>query len=760
MMKSLLHIQIVAGFLFLLVSSKVGAEISIDPSLDSSQKITIEQEYFKFARVLAKSYGAEILGRPLKVTTGQTGNKLALYSQGEIRLKSSKSFTPSVLRHELAHFALERLCPRVTNQFVHEIFAILASEDYLRLGVNKSFILKRTARSYLVDNRNSKIGPKAQAAIARLLASKERRKTMKDSFKTLFETCKGSNGKSVDTELVVNSFLDEQKISFGPINIAVIDGSSGRKLYSNGSLNQRFPIGSILKPFVVAEMPSIQRAISSKANSFWSCPNGESYKRIWDWPEALAKSCNGFFLDQQPKPSELSSIVSKLESFGVRGNAFSMQELIGLSENIELSLSNVVSIYKYLSFAHPGVLDVLESTAKIGTLSNVDGRDWFIRKSIKLKTGTVRGFKGRPYHSWIVAVGPDNREGRPSFLAAIHGKGHSAFSLLKELKSRLKTVIPVQSESVEVQILGLVPPKKVKLFCSSGNKYVAYKNGRVELVKPGHQPIAGEKVFCDKGPISARFPLINGKTATREYWGHIKRVEKDQLDPVQISRGVTNRRVRARKGSVFRLTTGMSHYIERVILSEFPLGSYETLKLLALAIKNNGRFARHLRGPICDTTHCQVFNHNGEGVGKSLRRKVQKAIKDVAHLSLVNARGESPWIHFSLGGESPWSSYRDINLIEKLFGVSNIKNIIASEGQITLRGDNIKSLKCEQFRNKLSLLSCPSKIAVEEDKRIFFSGKGEGHGLGIKLRQSDALARQGKSMNDLQKTFLPHLEIK
>ena len=91
MMKSLLHIQIVAGFLFLLVSSKVGAEISIDPSLDSSQKITIEQEYFKFARVLSKSYGAEILGRPLKVTIGQTGNKLALYSQGEIRLKSSMS---------------------------------------------------------------------------------------------------------------------------------------------------------------------------------------------------------------------------------------------------------------------------------------------------------------------------------------------------------------------------------------------------------------------------------------------------------------------------------------------------------------------------------------------------------------------------------------------------------------------------------------------------------------------------------------------
>jgi hypothetical protein len=81
-----------------------------------------------------------------------------------------------------------------------------------------------------------------------------------------------------------------------------------------------------------------------------------------------------------------------------------------------------------------------------GTLAGLPDAPFFDARRIALKTGTVRDARGVPHDGWIVAVGPRDADGRPAFLAAVHGSGRAPASLLPVLRSALEDLPPARRE--------------------------------------------------------------------------------------------------------------------------------------------------------------------------------------------------------------------------------------------------------------------------------------------------------------------------
>lgn len=657
----------------------------------------------------------------IDVRSAAASNKISAHTTGR-----TLHFGPQALReegirnHELAHAFLTTYCPAFEGEkFLQETFAYQVSGDYRRVAASdKKFYYASISAIYLNDNRSNldKVEDVAPA-LSRLLGEKPE-KEWKVFWKDFFRSC--SSGETAAwKEKVLTNLTIPSVTAAGDEGFLLVDAVSGLPIVEKGNLNQLRPTGSLLKPLLMSGSEKLRESRSSRQDPSWACQkNQEPGSRLWSWPEALAHSCNGFFLDAKLGQLDLKPALQKIFEVSDRQLPpnLRLEHVIGLVPGLELSTREIAGLYLDLQKNHRDIMEALLETSKNGTLSGLPDSPWFEKNNIALKSGTARDSLNRPVIGWIAAV-------TPTWIAVHFKVGRSPPEMLGGMRDLLKNFAGLKAEPSEVQILGLVPENRVELRCR-----------KLDSSEVASELLEGEVFHCPNNSILARYPMNDGSLVERNYFGEIRK-SAFNLNP-ELTKNTTARRARARSGSSLILKTSRLSYTLEVLASEYPQGRIETLKALAYAIQSNAASDRHGDRPVCDTTHCQVYQGNWANLDLSGRTRILEAVLAVEHEN-PDRKG---WVPFAIGGNDHWKQNRTLE---------QVKGLLTAKEEKTLLSKRLGN-RCEYFRNQLSLPSCPKKIAIKGSE-IVFEGRGEGHGQGVDLTAADALAAQGYGYREILK---------
>lgn len=695
----------------------------------------------------------------------------------------------AVFLHELAHVFFENRCASMARSapLLSEAFALFASGDAARRSFEGTrFLFASSARDWLLAHAGDAHADSAvaQQALARVLAQPESAARWEGTFSRLLASC-GSAASSPSGAM--SAFLDEVRgvptsapaaaanapeVTPSVLDFLLVDGLAGEMLAEEGRPRARFPPGSILKPSLVAAVPSLMEPRVARAAAEWHCPTAPKAGEFFTWERALAASCNGFFLDFPGAPEAFGSWTDEMAVLGVHlpDRALTMAERIGLRDGITLSPVEAVRLFAWLDRKAPFVVDALRRTPASGTLAGAPEAAWFLERGIALKTGTVRDAGSAPLHAWIVAVGPRGDSGAPAFVAALHATSRATAALLPELKRRLTAALTGLETPVDVQILGLVPGAGVGLACDGGAPLLERSQaGNWKFAAPRHaipegSLVPGTTYACTAAPVVLTFADGHGTTIRRRYFGSL-RVEFTPALDVASSVPLRERSARARRGSRFVLATSERAYVTSAILSELPAGHSQLLAALALVVRNNRLTHRHGDRPPCDTTHCNLFGQDGQ-VPAAARRRAQAAVASLAAFEIAAPRGGREWLPFSLGGSEAWTSVRTAEAVARALGLDAPATRVtpAGKGEIDVSTPNgTRRFACEVVRNQLRLPSCPESAALVEgapaDRAFHFRGAGEGHGAGLDLTSAAAAAAEGADARTLLVRAWPELRV-
>ncbi len=674
---------------------------------------------------------------------GRTSLNKILLNQSLDRITRIKTF-----RHELAHLFLSRVCSTSIgqSQLVQESFALLESGDFRdHPGGAKNFPTSATAINFLRTHQlKQRPGDRKYVqAISRILNAAAIRKELHRRFEFLIqsrELCQRS-AERIESDIWSVLSREEEVIKRGPLEFVVLDRLSGELIASSGSIEKAQKVTSVLKPIVLAVFPEVMPSRVSRSKITWACPTMKSAAdlRAYTWVEGLAYSCNGFFLDANLPRSEWSRWDNYFQSYGLprrRSQVQSMNEAIGLTERVEISLLELARIYRELSFSHSQIIEALESVFTYGTLSQSADAAYYRKLGARLKSGTARTPQGVPTRAWLAGqIG--------NLILVATQEGAAAVDLLKPLKARLGEWGKISINPARVQILGLLPEVLVDFHCEKTALLLndrPIKNFRLTDLQ------RGDRLRCLSGPLLAKVPRNNGKVIHRPYWGTLTYSAPNSGADLRTSSS-TEKQARARRGSHFILETSERSYVARVLASEMSQGRRETLKALAYVVRQNLHSGRHSERPICDTTHCQVFSLN-ENLNHRRLQKYFSAFDAIAAKPIEEAR----FLNFSLGGEEPWVRKRSLTQVAKALETHQTDfELVADAEDEFLRFGNEK-VNCERLRSALKLLSCPEEIK-KEGKHFVFSGRGEGHGLGLDLKKAEAMAASGESYEKILHNF-------
>jgi hypothetical protein len=517
---------------------------------------------------------------------------------------------------------------------------------------------------------------------------------------------------------------------------------SGEVLASHGQIAQPRPFGSTLKPFLIAGAQRTPTLTPRVGDQEWAC--GDVVPASMRAQEAVLLSCNGYFLDwaEQAKGVErFGAWGPVLLSLGMSRLPDHMSEAIGLRSTLELSPLSLAAAYRLLAQARPDLVTLMRRNAKEGTLAKLP--ESMALSLVGTKTGTVRDGASRPLAGWLVGVTEDFVivklvPGRPPRLFA------ADFVALVERAKRLWA-----RDVVEVQVFSLLTPSQVDLRCERGG--FAIDDGTVTELSSDWTPLAVQlpkgTLVCLTAPFDVRLPKV---TEGRAYAGLFRRDAPAPYVPPQGTT-VTEKERRARTGSEAIFRTTRLIYVTGVLASEDSTIVGEPRAALARVISHNADTReRHGSRPVCDTTHCQVFQGS-----------VRTAESDAETLTRPPIARKG-WLPFSRGGVEPWTETRSRKEVEKALG-QPLKLItrIGSRGGLlrvtrTVTGEgepyeDTEESMCEAFRGPLKLPSCPLQTTWNE-KTVELSGEGKGHGLGLDV---EASRRSGLDQDSILKQAFP-----
>ena len=640
----------------------------------------------------------------------------------------------AALRHELAHQLLFWACPVASaDRLFHEAFALAAAGE---LGAS--------------DGPYQSL-PVAVAAVRE--GDLDRRATRQALRRVLLETL--ATGAQLPTALVhrlrecgaggrwepVTADELASPEGFTAAAAAVVLGRhSGEVLIAEGAARRALPFGSTLKPFVVAAIRGAPPVLpAERGNPDWLC--GEAMPATLDAAGALARSCNGWFhgLDaKEPDAHRLGPLGAALLRLGLSRLPASLAEAIGLQPSLQLSPWALAQAYRLLAEARPDLIEALRQTAQVGTLAGLPESPRL--RGLALKTGTVRDAGSRPRLGLIVAVDDDfvivrTRAGRAprSFAADV-----------LDLVARARGL--AGSGGAQVQVFGLLDPNAVEARCPGVG--VALASGPPALVAgspeliDGFRPLrdwlrAGPAV-CLAAPFRVRFPGLPPEG--RDYAG-VFRWSTPAPDQHAPGRPRTDRERRARRGSDFLFRTTRLLYAAGVADAEASSLHGEPRAALVRVAAHDERHSRHPGRPVCDTTHCQVFQ------GTSGARPADRDA--LSRPALPWAR----WLHFSAGGQEGWEEQRPAAQVDAALG-AGVKLVGFQGGRASVlvpRGDGeaayetAETTGCESVRAALRLPSCPERFE-RDGAAVRFFGHGQGHGVGLDL---DAAAKSGLDQDAL-----------
>ncbi len=625
------------------------------------------------------------------------------------------------LRHEIAHQFLWQVCPAgAGDALFHEALALWTSGELSRWAAGAYLSLPEARKRLSGNPRLDR--PAARRALARVLANLTSRDgELPAALAWPLRRC--ADGARWQP-LTVSALVDAAFGKLAEVTV-VLDRHSGALVEQRGPVNLAMPYGSLLKPFALAGQSEAPQLPVDPARAEWLC--GEELPDPLDGATALLRSCNGYFLDwasQRPEVAQLGSYGALLQGLGLARPPADMRETIGIRPTLRLSPLALAQAYRLLAAARPDLIALLQRNPVEGTLSGLAASPRL--EGVAVKTGTVRDAQSTPRIGWLAAVDRD-------LVVVMARPGRAPRRFAGELVKTLEALrTRQQHRAVAVQVLGLVPAEHVEARCE-GLGVTASRYGPIvhpRRLLPLLALTAAGRALCLGAPWQLRFPDL-GPTQ-RAYAGTFafSPPPRYRAPPGQQ---VPRRARLARQGSSFVFTGSRGGYVAGVLRSEDAAAGGEARIALAQVIAHNVEQPRHPGRAICDTTHCQVFQGTAP-VDPLLER----------------ALGSPPlpwsgWLPFSRGGDESWEQARSRAEVAELLG----------RGFASLRFDGLRlrylrsiddgeaiydeatELPCELLRNRLKLPACPQR-AVERGEQVVFSGRGEGHGLGLQVEQAKA----------------------
>jgi hypothetical protein len=622
------------------------------------------------------------------------------------------------LAHELAHQFLLQVCaPASADTLFHEAFALVTSGELEAWREGDYQSLSEAAK--VLSASISLDSEKARRALARLLV--ESRGPDDRIPRVIARRLARCDGRSKWSPLIIDDLVALDRSS-GDAAWLIMSRHSGEVLASAGDIGTARPFGSTLKPFLLAGAAATPSLTPRVGDQEWAC--GDGLPQTMRAPEAVLLSCNGYFLDW-------ASQVPGVERFGAWGPVFlalgmsrlpeHMSEAIGLRSTLSLSPLSLAGAYRLLAEARPDLIALMRRNANEGTLAKLPQSEQLAQ--LATKTGTVRDGASRPLAGWLVGVVNDF-----VMVTVVPGRAPrqfpEEFMRLVDRANRLAARGPV-----EVQVFSLVSPGQVDVRCQGAGFAVTPSDGPVALSGDWARlaDVLGKgKLVCLTAPFEVRVPKMS---EGRPYAGIFRR---DAPAPYVPPRGmmVSEAERRARTGSegIFRTTRLL--YVTGVLSSEDASILGEPRAALARVISHNvDTRERHGSRPVCDTTHCQVF--------QGTTRPTEKDAETLMRAPIGNAG----WLPFSRGGDEPWAVTRPRKDVEKTLGLS-----LSSLVRLESRGGTLRIVRtttdegstfedaqessCELLRGPLKLPSCPTRTTWSAT-RVEFSGVGRGHGLGL-----------------------------
>lgn len=662
-----------------------------------------------------------------------------------------KSDFDSILRHELAHVFLKKQCPRLSDEFAQELFAYWRSGDYLRILYGQKQIYTKSD-AFKELKGSAPFGPSKAIAVTRLineLTKMENEEFLKKWFGNIFHNCRDEAFIQKQKNLT-KEFLDQlQGIQNSLVDddggFLIFDSLANEVLVMEGSWQKKQPVGSLLKPLAVSFFSDIRKNRKKKNTDEWEC--GNSGITSWDYKKALNYSCNGFFLDVQPKPTEIRNYVETLNALthsSFQSQWLNMADIIGLWPSLKLNLLDVAKIYDFVLEKNSQVIPILKNTAIAGTLSGTSQAKWFVDHGIALKSGTTTNLDLSVEKGFIVAL--FNTATVPK-IAILFRSGRRPIDLLAELKSKIEKYVTYQDSHARVQVLSSFKLNSVTVTCST----LFLENGRTQILKG---PIDLQRMKSSDGRLSCvgqPFEVRANDQVVRRLYGDLSFQKINSI--ANLSEARSEKNARARRGSELVLTTSEGHYLKSVFFSESGNYRLELKKAMLLVFKSNLVFWKTKRQPICDTTICQVFNLNYEAVTNAQKKVIDDLILELNEIHL----GAKQWLEFSLGGAEAWTkevSAKEVSTFLKIRELSDLHIDKNADAVDFIIGDKQQiRQECEKIRTFFKFKSCPENVVALNGETFQFSGQGEGHERGMDLTSANQLAIQGFNFDQIIETF-------
>jgi hypothetical protein len=497
--------------------------------------------------------------------------------------------------------------------------------------------------------------------------------------------------------------------------LLVLNRHSGEVLIRRGAAHVAMPFGSTLKPFILAgargRAPELQ---SHSRRPEWMC--GGDLPAWVDGDTALLRSCNGYFLDWAACDADAAGFGRfgpLLVRLGLGRLPQEMSEAIGARPTLALSPWALAQAYRVLALASPRTVEVMGRNADQGTLSGLGATSRAL-SGVATKTGTVRDPVSRPTLGWVVAVTDDL-----VVVTVVEHRAPRTFAdqVVKHLEQA--GALPAQGIA-RVQTFGLLPAAHVEAQCSGIGVLL---DEALSLVGTRFLPLVGHleqgPAVCLGQPWQIRFPELE---TPRPYAGIF--ALSPLVPPSRTQGDVTPKQARARRGSDFLFATSTARYVSGVLLSEDATIHGEARTALGRVIAHNLTQPRHGARPLCDTTHCQVFQGTRAATPG-----------DEAMFEPVPYSG---WLHFARGGSEPWTRTVAATEVEAVLGDAPT-GIRFFDGRVRYRRtvargatlyDEPADLPCDLLRSRLRLPACPDRVE-QKPGRYLFSGRGQGHGVGL-----------------------------
>lgn len=317
-------------------------------------------------------------------------------SPGVIRLSSRAADPLRVWRHELAHQWLLWRCPAATDdRLLHEAVAMgIAGEVAPLPGEQLPSLLAATQRLKARVSLDSLAG---RSALKRVLSDGPSR-VLPRVLERKVSACGVGEWRALTLDELVSS--DALVAAF-----VLWDRHTKRVVHREGSASQQLPVGSTLKPFVVAGFSGSLPMLRAKpARGEWSC--GQPALAHMDATQALARSCNGYFLDWEAAlgtPLAFGQMTALLKDAGLQGGAQDVRDAIGLNRALSISPESLAQAYAAMLAKQPQMQARLSQIFTHGTLretaAGLDISPW-----VGGKTGTVRDAQGATSLGWLVLV--------------------------------------------------------------------------------------------------------------------------------------------------------------------------------------------------------------------------------------------------------------------------------------------------------------------------------------------------------------------